>query len=229
MKVRLIKSFNFEAAHCHPGVNQPVHGHRFEVHIFQSGEIDPHLGWLVDFGEIKCAVKPVLDQLDHRYLNDLPGLQKGTTEELETWILDRIRNQLPFETAVRIRTREERRFELFRLSEDPVLGLPARWAFCFEAAHSLPQTPPDHKCRRLHGHSYRIEFVLKKEPPEKALIEALHHSLDFKWLNQIEGLANPTAENLSLWVWDKLVGEGISPEMVIVAETCESGCVFTGR
>jgi len=229
MKVHLIKSFNFEAAHHHPGEGQPIHGHHFEVHIFQSGDIDPSLGWLVDFGEIKAAVKPVLDQLDHRFLNDIPGLGQGTREELEAWIHERIRQRLPFAAGVRVRTREQRGFDLVRLPEDPLLDLPERYAFRFEAAHSLPLTPPDHKCHRLHGHSYRIELAMRKAPPPRKVCEEIYRLLDFNCLNQIEGLHNPTAENLAVWMWDRLTLNRVDPKVVIVAETCESSCVFSGR
>ncbi|NUP92088.1 MAG: 6-carboxytetrahydropterin synthase, partial [Candidatus Omnitrophica bacterium] len=53
--------------------------------------------------------------------------------------------------------------------------------------------------------------------------------LDFNCLNQIEGLHNPTAENLAVWMWDRLTLNGAAPRVVIVAETCESSCVFSGR
>ncbi|HEY0283241.1 MAG TPA: 6-carboxytetrahydropterin synthase QueD [Rhizomicrobium sp.] len=85
-------------------------------------------------------------------------------------------------------------------------------AFHFEAAHSLPNVPPGHRCRRLHGHSYRVE--LKLEGPvdpatgfvadffdiEKAFAPVLAR-LDHRHLNTVEGLANPTAENIAVWIW----------------------------
>src|SRR5690554_7378382 len=85
-------------------------------------------------------------------------------------------------------------------------------SFTFEAAHSLPNTPEGHKCRRLHGHSYTIEIEVKGEVGEhsgwlidftdiKTAWEPLHAELDHYYLNEIEGLENPTSEVLSGWIW----------------------------
>src|SRR5207302_7324610 len=87
--------------------------------------------------------------------------------------------------------------------------------FHFEAAHDLPTSPPDHKCRRLHGHSFRFDVIVEGEvdPARGYLIdygdikraaEPLVKRLDHYYLNEIEGLGNPTSENLARWIWDHL-------------------------
>lgn len=115
--------------------------------------------------------------------------------------------------------------------------------FTFEAAHRLPKVPPGHKCARLHGHSFRIEVVVRGTvDPEtgwlidyaeiKDAFEPLFKILDHNYLNEIEGLENPTSENLSRWIWERLsTGENNLARYlyrVTVAETCTSVCHYFG-
>ena len=100
MKIELRKTFQFEAAHKLPNV--PVdhkcarlHGHSFRVEVVVAGECDPHMGWLMDYAELSEAFKPLLDRLDHYYLNDIPGLENATSEMLAKWIWDRLKPHLP--------------------------------------------------------------------------------------------------------------------------------------
>ena len=100
MKIELRKTFQFEAAHKLPNV--PVdhkcarlHGHSFRVEVVVAGECDPRMGWLMDYAELSEAFKPLLDRLDHYYLNDIPGLENATSEMLAKWIWDRLKPQLP--------------------------------------------------------------------------------------------------------------------------------------
>jgi 6-pyruvoyltetrahydropterin/6-carboxytetrahydropterin synthase len=112
--------------------------------------------------------------------------------------------------------------------------------FTFEAAHRLPNVPPDHKCARLHGHSFRAEIHVRGPVGEatgwvldfadiKKAFAPLLKQLDHHYLNEIEGLSNPTSENLARWIW-----RGLEPELpglckVVVRETCTSGCVYRGE
>jgi 6-pyruvoyltetrahydropterin/6-carboxytetrahydropterin synthase len=111
--------------------------------------------------------------------------------------------------------------------------------FGFEAAHALPTFPDGHKCRRLHGHSFRFDLVVEGEVEEKkgylidygeikAAAEPVVQMLDHYYLNEITGLANPTSENLARWLWVKL--KPILPNLsaVIVHETCTSACEYNG-
>jgi len=112
--------------------------------------------------------------------------------------------------------------------------------FTFEAAHSLPNTPEGHKCRRLHGHSYTIEIEVKGEVGEhsgwlidftdiKTAWEPLHAELDHYYLNEIEGLENPTSEVLSGWIWARLAPRLEHLSAVTVHETCTSSCTYRGE
>lgn len=112
-------------------------------------------------------------------------------------------------------------------------------SFGFEAAHDLPTFPEGHKCRRLHGHSFRFDVIVEGEVDPargylidygdiKSAAEPLVKRLDHRYLNEIEGLGNPTSETLAKWIWDRL--KPVLPEIaaVIVQETCTSACEYRG-
>jgi 6-pyruvoyltetrahydropterin/6-carboxytetrahydropterin synthase len=112
--------------------------------------------------------------------------------------------------------------------------------FRFEAAHDLPTFPPDHKCRRLHGHSFRFDVIVQGEVEEscgylidygdiKKAVDPLVKRLDHYYLNEIEGLSNPTSENLARWLWDRLKPALPQLSSIIVHETCTSTCEYQGR
>ena len=107
MHAQLTRTFQFEAAHWLPTFPEGhkcrrLHGHSFRVEIVVGGEVDPARGYLVDFGEIRDAVTPLIDQLDHRLLNDIDGLSNPTAELLAKWIYDRLRPAQPLLVAVRV-------------------------------------------------------------------------------------------------------------------------------
>ena len=96
----IFKIFQIEAAHRLPKVpaGHPcarLHGHSFRVEVHVSGDVDPTSGWVMDFAELKTAFAPVFAQLDHNYLNDVPGLDNPTSERLAVWIWDRLKPELP--------------------------------------------------------------------------------------------------------------------------------------
>jgi len=100
MPTRIAKSFTFDAAHRLPAVppEHPcarLHGHTYTVTVTLEGEPDARSGWLMDFGEIGRACRPLVDQLDHVCLNDLPGLENPTSERLARWLYDRLAPLLP--------------------------------------------------------------------------------------------------------------------------------------
>lgn len=112
--------------------------------------------------------------------------------------------------------------------------------FGFEAAHRLPQVPEGHKCARLHGHSFRVTVEVEGEvDPErgwlvdyaeiKAATAPVREQLDHHYLNEIEGLENPTSEVLAAWLWDRIRPALPSLCRIVVAETCTSACIYEGR
>lgn len=107
MFVTLSRTFRFEAARRLPHIapDHPcarVHGHGFVVELELAGETDPVVGWLVDYDEIAAAWKAVAPSLDHRYLNDVPGLENPTSEHLARWIWQALCPTLPQLVAVAI-------------------------------------------------------------------------------------------------------------------------------
>jgi 6-pyruvoyl tetrahydropterin synthase/QueD family protein len=100
-RVELTKEFTFEAAHRLPHVPADhkcyrMHGHGFRVEIAVAGEIDVKLGWLVDYADIAAVVEPIIrNELDHRTLNDVPGLENPTSEMLCVWLWQRLHPRLP--------------------------------------------------------------------------------------------------------------------------------------
>lgn len=108
MHVELTKTFRFESAHLLPRLPEGhkcrrLHGHSFRCDVLVRGEIDEQLGWLIDYGDIKAAARPVFDRLDHHYLNDIEGLENPTAEVLSRWIWQRLVPALPLLYAVTVR------------------------------------------------------------------------------------------------------------------------------
>jgi 6-pyruvoyltetrahydropterin/6-carboxytetrahydropterin synthase len=106
--MEIFKDFTFESAHRLPNVPADhkcgrLHGHSFLVTIYISGEIDQHTGWIIDFGDIKKVFKPIYEQLDHIYLNDIPGLENPTSEVLAKWIWNELKPLLPQLSKIQIR------------------------------------------------------------------------------------------------------------------------------
>ena len=111
--------------------------------------------------------------------------------------------------------------------------------FSFEAAHRLPNVPVTHKCYRLHGHSFSCEIHVAGRinghlgwvmdfAEIKTAFSPLLDQLDHHYLNEIEGLGNPTSENLARWIWNGLVSQLPGLSRVVVRETCTSGCSYSG-
>jgi len=111
--------------------------------------------------------------------------------------------------------------------------------FTFEAAHRLAHLPPEHKCSRLHGHSFQVEVHVSGPVDAelgwvqdfgeiKAAFRPVFDRLDHYYLNEIEGLENPTSENIARWIWQRLKPELPLLSKVVVRETCTAGCIYTG-
>jgi 6-pyruvoyltetrahydropterin/6-carboxytetrahydropterin synthase len=105
MKMELRKSYQFEAAHLLPHLPEShkcrrLHGHSFMVEVAVAGEIDPQLGWVIDYAAITDAFKPLLDRLDHYYLNEIEGLENPTSENVAVWIWGKLKPRLPLLSEV---------------------------------------------------------------------------------------------------------------------------------
>ncbi len=112
--------------------------------------------------------------------------------------------------------------------------------FTFEAAHRLPNVEPGHKCARLHGHSFRVSVHLsgtvgtdsgwvRDFDDVSCAMAPLLKRLDHYYLNEIDGLENPTSEVLARWIWTRLTAALPELSEVVVRETCTSGCVYRGE
>lgn len=112
--------------------------------------------------------------------------------------------------------------------------------YFIEAAHLLPNVPEGHKCRRLHGHSFRVEITVSGPVGEQTgwvmdfadigtAFKPLYEQLDHHYLNEIEGLENPTSENLASWIWQRLRPALPLLSKIKVSETCTAACIYKGE
>ena len=113
-------------------------------------------------------------------------------------------------------------------------------AFTFEAAHRLPRVPETHRCFRMHGHSYRVELCLEGpvDPNTGFVVDffdveaafgPLLRRLDHHCLNEIEGLENPTAETIAVWIWERVKPDLPQVATVRVFETPQCWAEYDGR
>ena len=107
MDYELMKTFGFNAAHFLPGVAEDhkcrrMHGHNYRIDVHVGGQPDPTTGLVIDYGDIKRVIDPIVDQLDHRTLNEIPGLENSTSELLCKYLWDRIQPHLPTLSAVTV-------------------------------------------------------------------------------------------------------------------------------
>jgi 6-pyruvoyltetrahydropterin/6-carboxytetrahydropterin synthase len=111
--------------------------------------------------------------------------------------------------------------------------------FSFEAAHRLPRVPEDHKCHRLHGHTFYVRLSISGELNSeqgwlmdfadiKVAFQATYDRLDHHYLNEVPGLDNPTSENLAIWIWNEVRPALPQLSAVEIRETCTSGCIYRG-
>jgi 6-pyruvoyltetrahydropterin/6-carboxytetrahydropterin synthase len=105
--MQIYKEFSFDSAHFLPNVPdghkcKEMHGHTYRLKVFIQGELDPILGWIMDFKELKDALLPVIDQLDHKLINNIKGLENPTAENITVWIWEQIRPSLPLLSRIEL-------------------------------------------------------------------------------------------------------------------------------
>lgn len=98
--MEIYKEFAFDSAHYLPEVPEGhkcknMHGHTYHLRVYVSGTPDPKLGWIMDFKELKDLVNPLIDKLDHKLMNEVPGLENPTAENITVWFWDRLKPLLP--------------------------------------------------------------------------------------------------------------------------------------
>ncbi|MEE9405619.1 MAG: 6-carboxytetrahydropterin synthase QueD [Algisphaera sp.] len=107
MRTRILRKFAFDAAHDLPHFPEGhkcrnLHGHTYHAEVVLEGEVDPAVGYFMDYGDLKKIIEPIENQLDHTYLNDIPGLAVSTAENVAKWIYDQLKPDLPQLIMVRL-------------------------------------------------------------------------------------------------------------------------------
>jgi len=134
------------------------------------------------------------------------------------------------------------RLQTSKATPDATIGNTVRLVKCFtfEAAHLLPRAPAEHKCQRLHGHSFKVELTVEGTIDERTgwLIDygdiadafaPLLKQLDHYYLNEVQGLENPTSENIARWIWQRVKPALPLLSCVTVFETCTARCEYRGE
>ena len=112
--------------------------------------------------------------------------------------------------------------------------------FTFDAAHFLPEVPVTHKCRQLHGHTYRLSVYIEGIPDAttgwimdftevKKEVEGVLVQIDHTYLNKVQGLENPTCERLADWIWSRLKTRLPLMARIELYETPTSGVIYDGK
>lgn len=104
----IYKEFTFDSAHFLPNVPEGhkckhMHGHTYHIRITLEGPVEPHVGWVLDFSELKEQWKPIEKVLDHKVLNDIPGLENPTAENIAVWIWNKLVDTLPYLSEIELK------------------------------------------------------------------------------------------------------------------------------
>ncbi|MBT8220995.1 MAG: 6-carboxytetrahydropterin synthase QueD [Bacteroidia bacterium] len=97
--MQIFKEFTFDSAHFLPNVPEghkckAIHGHTYRLRAFFEGDLDQHLGWVIDFADIKKTINPIIKSIDHKLLNDIPGLENPTCEIIAVWLWEKIKPEI---------------------------------------------------------------------------------------------------------------------------------------
>lgn len=106
--MEIFKEYTFDSAHYLPNVSDDhkcknVHGHTYHLTLYFEGEIDPVYGWIIDFAEIKKIVEPTIQLLDHKFLNEIVGLENPTCERMSMWLWNQIKPKIPVLSKIKLK------------------------------------------------------------------------------------------------------------------------------
>lgn len=207
-----------------------VHGHSFQASVFTELRDDwaPFPG-----GEVlalRTRMAQVLEPLNYVDLNRI--IDQPTDENIARWIRGQL--ALPGIDRVAVQSTVNQGVDLDR---DGIAHVWRRYKF--QAAHRLPNVPIGHKCGRMHGHGFAVIVHANQDIGLRALSidydhldeiwAPLHMDLNYRCLNEIDGLNNPTSEVISSWLWDRI--KPVLPELswITVFETGSCGANFDGH
>lgn len=183
-----------------------------------------------EVSQLREGLAQCIAPLDYAHLNSL--LEQPTDENLTRWVRERI--GVPGVQQVGIQSTADSGVDM---DADGHVHLWRRYRF--ESAHQLPNVPAGHKCGRMHGHGFEVILHADQDLGSGALsvdfdhIDALwapiHARLDHTCLNDIDGLANPTSEMISSWIWSRLKPRLPELSWVTVYETASCGAHFDGE
>ena len=99
-KFRIWKDFRYESALYFDNapadeVRRQLHGHSYLTRLHLEAPLDAVLGWTIDYGDVKARFKPLLEQLDHYTLNDIPGMVAPSCAGIAAWIRTQVADSLP--------------------------------------------------------------------------------------------------------------------------------------
>lgn len=210
--------------------SRSLHGHSFLATVFADLPVDfaPYPGGETD--TVREYLGKCVSQLDYSCLNDT--VEQPTDENLARWIRRTL--SVPGIQRVAIQSTATQGVDLDRDDNAHV------WRrFRFHAAHQLPNVPPGHKCGRMHGHGFEVIIHANQDIGSQALsidydyLEDIwapfQEKLNYRCLNEIEGLGNPTSENLAAWIWANMKPKLPELSWVTVFETGLCGANFDGK
>ncbi|MEI6410153.1 MAG: 6-carboxytetrahydropterin synthase QueD [Bacteroidota bacterium] len=105
--MQIFKQFTFDSAHFLPNVPdghkcKAIHGHTYRLVVFLEGDLVPGLEWVMDFAVLKQVIEPVVRRIDHKLMNDIPGLENPTCERIAIWLWDQMKPDLPLLTKIEL-------------------------------------------------------------------------------------------------------------------------------
>lgn len=207
-----------------------IHGHSFQASVFATLKNDWARFPGSEVSDLRQRMEQVLDPLNYKHLNKV--IDQPTDENIARWI--RTHLALPAIDRIAVQSTANQGVDLDR---DGIAHVWRRYQF--QAAHRLPNVPTGHKCGRMHGHGFEVIVHANQDLGSRALSidydrldeiwMPLQQELNFRCLNEIAGLANPTSEIISSWLWGRL--KPALPELswVTVFETGFCGANFDGQ